>query len=286
MGTREGELFPFFLPSSSSFLSKVFRGNKKKFRKKSKTTCLYLHSLFPLGHCQNQPYCLFSTASRKCLQMMLVRLLAWAVEEFPASAPCFCLTTDSSFSVFFVFVFFFEARVSGVFRCACVCAREVSRGQEAAGQRGEGQQRRRRAPGEEARRRKIKKTKREGGGGGGNSPVSPWSQSSIPSSSSPSAPPLISENRSIFLVFRSTARSCEYLHLNPFAHWPARKNSHTTDFGSTPGCSLGCLIATHANSDASSRACSSSSFFFCLRSSSAVGPALGPVWADFWSCWT
>ena len=185
MGTREGELFPFFLPSSSSFLSKVFRGNKKKFRKKSKTTCLYLHSLFPLGHCQNQPYCLFSTASRKCLQMMLVRLLAWAVEEFPASAPCFCLTTDSSFSVFFVFVFvfFFEARVSGVFRCACVCVREVSRGQEAAGQRGEGQQRRRRAPGEEARRRKIKKTKREGGGG--KTPASHLGPSP------PSLPPLL-----------------------------------------------------------------------------------------------
>lgn len=61
---------------------------------------LYLHSLFPFGHCQNHPYCLFSTASKKCLQMMFVRLLAWAVEELPASAPCFCLTTDSSFSLF------------------------------------------------------------------------------------------------------------------------------------------------------------------------------------------
>merc|ERR1719509_351177 len=50
--------------------------------------CLYLHCLPPLGHSQNQPYLLFSSASRKFLQMMSVSVL-------PA---CFLETTSASFS--------------------------------------------------------------------------------------------------------------------------------------------------------------------------------------------
>ena len=102
-----------------------FEGEEEGWRKKEekegkkKTTRLYLHSLFPLGHCQNQPYCRFSTASRKCLQMMLVRLLAWAAEELPASAPCFCFTTDSSFSVSFFLLLFFRGVASFFFGAFC-----------------------------------------------------------------------------------------------------------------------------------------------------------------------
>ena len=47
-------------------------------------------------------------------------------------------------------------------------------------------------------------------------------------------PSLLSLYKSIFSPFLSTFRSCEYLHLNPFAHWPLRKNSQTMDLGSTP----------------------------------------------------
>lgn len=39
----------------------------------------------------HQPYSFFSTASRKYLQMMVVRLAGF-------SAPCFCFTTDSRVS--------------------------------------------------------------------------------------------------------------------------------------------------------------------------------------------
>merc|ERR1719226_52797 len=55
------------------------------------SACLYLQACPDLtsGHSQNQPYFAFSTASRKCLQMMSVSL--------EASAPCF-LTTSASLS--------------------------------------------------------------------------------------------------------------------------------------------------------------------------------------------
>mmetsp|Transcript_36324 Transcript_36324/g.50455 ORF Transcript_36324/g.50455 Transcript_36324/m.50455 type:complete len:207 (+) Transcript_36324:509-1129(+) len=154
------------------------------------SACRYLQSLV-FGHCQNHPYCFFSMASRKNLQMI-------SVGRLELSLACFCAMASSSFC---------------------------------------------------------------------------WSHDSMPSSSSSS---LRSWKRSILAALRSTARSWEYLHLKPFWHLPCLKNSHSTDFGSTPAASLGCLIATAKRvfSSASAAAALAASFSFLAFKAWALARAV------------
>lgn len=82
------------------------------------------------------------------------------------------------------------------------------------------------------------------------------------------------------------------LHLLPLVHWPCRKNSQTTDFGSTPGISGGCLMVALNISAISSAArffSSSSRFFSAARCAAALASfelscaCLIVFWTNFWT---